>query len=322
VSFFSQTVVFSNQKIPKKEKKMKRYIVLIALGLILVFSGLVQAENLVENGGFEYDMYGWQIINELGNTLKSENNSSSYTAIEGGKNLHVVITNPDAVNAWRTSIKYPISIIMTAGEKWVLKFTVKKLSAAGVISAGLMDNRPPWQSFFWTGDLDLSRLPVGSAVDYQFEFELPYDVWYPAVVLNLAGQTQDIRLDDVRVERKSQIALPSTTHLSGKIVNLTKTTFYKLYVVVYPEGDAAWGDVNAKIVPVNADMTWSTDVAPGKRYSAELFTQTMYVYKRITKPWVWTISANSAAVSGIDFSILGNYYKSSTSWLTIQDPMY
>jgi hypothetical protein len=301
---------------------MKRYIFLVILGVFLLVSDLVQAENLVENGGFEYDMYGWQVINDLGNTIKPEGNGASYTAIEGGKNLRVAISNADPVNSWKSSIKYPISIIMTAGEKWVMKFSIKKLSGTGLVSAGLMDNRPPWQSFFWSGDLDLSRLPVGSSVDYYFEFELPFDLWYPAAVLNLGGQVQDIRIDDVRIERKAQLALPAATHISGKVINPSKTTYTKLYVVVYPEGDAAWGDVNAKIVPVNSDMTWSADVKPGNRYSAELLTQNMYVYKRITKPWVWSISGNSAAVSGIDFTITCNYYKSSTNWLTIQDGCY
>lgn len=299
-------------------------MILLALGMVAFTSSVSRAENLVQNGGFEYDMFGWDLINDLGNAVSAQDNKWVFTAIEGESHLRVQVTNPDLANSWKTSVKYPISQIMTPGEKWIFKFSVKKVSEDGQISAGLMDNRPPWDSLFWTGDIDLSTQSVGSTVEYKYEFEIPYDIWYPAFVLNLGAKIQDLIIDNVSLERKDQIFNYEKTILSGRIMDDTRYTYSKLYVVAYPEGDALIGnDVNAIIVPVNENgAAWSMEVPFGKKYTLALYSKTTAVTKRVTKPWVWSVNANVPEIGGIDFHITCNTYKSSTGWTSFADACY
>lgn len=309
---------------------MKKYawiIVVIALAIwIIPFCS--SAENLIQNGGFEYDLVGWYPIDYLGNSITTRDNASTSVAIEGKKNLSVDIVNANPAETWKTSVKYPIPVIVYPGD-YAFSFTVTRLSQDAEISGGVMDDTPPWKSYQWTGPIDLSNVPVGVPVTMSFPVTIPYEAWNLAIVLNLAGTSQNIILDNVRFELKSEIILVAQTKISGSVINATAYSFSKLYVMLYPEGDAFWNDANAVIVSVPGSLsrgktaTWSAVVPSGSKYNIEIYSQSGSVYKRITRPWAWNVNAaNVSEVSGIDFQIVCSTYKSSTSWLKLGDACY
>ncbi len=274
----------------------------LAIVLFLAISLPVPAiaANMIENGGFEYEMFGWTILDELGNTLEVRPNSQTGIAIEGANALYVGIWNAQPLNSWRTSIKYQLPVILETGE-YILQFTVAKLSDNGQVSAGIQDNRPPYTSLFWTNVIDLKYVGKNTAQTYRYEFSIGQAVMYPAVVLNFAGAQQEIIVDNVIIQKKSEYYYGMTT-VSGSISHVYRRMPAGLHVMLYPDGD--FYNEEAVVVPVASNGTWQATVQSGRSYTAEVYVKSgTIIYKWFTAPWLWRINATDGGVSGVNFHL-------------------